>query len=255
MSKRDQILLLDPPNELRFKGPFTDVVTSVLKLSNPSEKRVCFKVKTTAPKRYCVRPNNGLVEPKSHVSVSVMLQPFDYDPNEKNKHKFMVQTMFAPDGDINQETLWKDAQPESLMDSKLKCVFELASDGQSQNNFDSTNSYNEEKIHTAKGADITKFSPKSTNVEAEIKRLLDDNKQWEKENASLRQENIKLKEEGLRLRRDQANRTHSDPSLAGSSSTLQAFAMDSSANQTPNMLHIVIAVVALIFGLIVGKIF
>lgn len=25
-----------------------------------------------------------------------MLQPFDYDPNEKSKHKFMVQSMFAP---------------------------------------------------------------------------------------------------------------------------------------------------------------
>ena len=28
--------------------------------------------------------------------VSVMLQPFDYDPNEKSKHKFMVQSMLAP---------------------------------------------------------------------------------------------------------------------------------------------------------------
>ena len=34
------------------------------------------------------------------VAVAVMLQPFDYDPNEKNKHKFMVQSMFAPDGKI-----------------------------------------------------------------------------------------------------------------------------------------------------------
>lgn len=25
-----------------------------------------------------------------------MLQPFDYDPNEKSKHKFMVQSMIAP---------------------------------------------------------------------------------------------------------------------------------------------------------------
>ena len=33
------------------------------------------------------------------------LQPFEYDPNEKNKHKFMVQSMFAPDGEINQDTL------------------------------------------------------------------------------------------------------------------------------------------------------
>ena len=35
-----------------------------------------------------------------------MLQPFDYDPNEKNKHKFMVQTMFAPDTPVEStETL------------------------------------------------------------------------------------------------------------------------------------------------------
>lgn len=27
---------------------------------------------------------------------SVMLQPFDYDPNEKSKHKFMVQSLLAP---------------------------------------------------------------------------------------------------------------------------------------------------------------
>ena len=32
-----------------------------------------------------------------------MLQPFDYDPEEKNKHKFMVQTMFAPDGPIESQ--------------------------------------------------------------------------------------------------------------------------------------------------------
>jgi len=30
------------------------------------------------------------------VFLPVMLQPFDYDPNEKSKHKFMVQSMFAP---------------------------------------------------------------------------------------------------------------------------------------------------------------
>lgn len=56
-----------------FAGPFTDVVTTELKLSNPSEKRVCFKVKTTAPKRYCVRPNSGIIEPGGKVSVACEL--------------------------------------------------------------------------------------------------------------------------------------------------------------------------------------
>lgn len=58
-------------------GPFTDVVTSELKLVNPSEQKVCFKVKTTAPKRYCVRPNSGIIEPSQSVNVS-----------GKNKHNF-----------------------------------------------------------------------------------------------------------------------------------------------------------------------
>jgi len=27
-----------------------------------------------------------------------MLQPFHYDPSEKNRHKFLVQTLVVPDG-------------------------------------------------------------------------------------------------------------------------------------------------------------
>ena len=55
---------------LCLPGPFTDVVTTNLKLKNPSEKRVCFKVKTTAPRRYCVRPNSGVIEAGAAVNIS-----------------------------------------------------------------------------------------------------------------------------------------------------------------------------------------
>ncbi|XP_072536126.1 vesicle-associated membrane protein-associated protein A isoform X2 [Salminus brasiliensis] len=128
MSKLEQILVLDPPSDLKFRGPFTDVVTTNLKLRNPSDRKVCFKVKTTAPRRYCVRPNSGIIEAGASVTISVMLQPFDYDPNEKSKHKFMVQTIFAPPNITDLEAMWKDAKPEDLMDSKLRCVFELPSE-------------------------------------------------------------------------------------------------------------------------------
>jgi len=37
-----------------------------------------------------------------------MLQPFDYDPMEKSNHKFMIQTLFAPDGEVDIETLVGD---------------------------------------------------------------------------------------------------------------------------------------------------
>lgn len=41
-----------------------------MKLTNPIDKKVCFKIKTTAPKKYCVRPNSGVLDPKSIVDVA-----------------------------------------------------------------------------------------------------------------------------------------------------------------------------------------
>lgn len=96
-----------------------------MKLINPTDKKILFKIKTTAPKKYCVRPNCGELEAKGVIEVAskfsfsislifiylthffppVCLQPFIFDPNEKNKHKFMVQSLVAPEGDINIEQL------------------------------------------------------------------------------------------------------------------------------------------------------
>ncbi|GFT10209.1 vesicle-associated membrane protein-associated protein A [Nephila pilipes] len=173
MAKQEQVLILEPASELHFVGPFTDVVTSYLKLMNPIDRRVCFKVKTTAPKKYCVRPNSGVLEPKQVVNVAVMLQPFDYNPSEKNKHKFMVQTMIIPDGDANLENLWRDTKPENLMDSKLRCVFDLPADGTVQN---------------------------TSNLDLELKKMADENKRLKEEIHQIKQENSQLKAEGLRLR-------------------------------------------------------
>lgn len=124
-SKPLQVLVLDPPKVLRFKGPFTTVVTTHLKLHNPSARKVCFKMKSTNPRCYCVRPNSGVVEPGSTVTVATMLQPFRYDPSREVKHKFMVQTMFAPPDPSDMENLWKKANPSEIMGSKLRCVFEM----------------------------------------------------------------------------------------------------------------------------------
>lgn len=97
-----------------------------MSLKNPTDSKILFKIKTTAPKKYCVRPNCGIIGPKSLIEIAsklnktsccrknieiyflaVCLQPFIFDPNEKNKHKFMVQSLVAPEGPgmINTEQL------------------------------------------------------------------------------------------------------------------------------------------------------
>ncbi|KAL2101977.1 hypothetical protein ACEWY4_003738 [Coilia grayii] len=199
MARQEQILLLDPPHELKFRGPFTDVVTANLKLSNPTDRNVCFKVKTTAPRRYCVRPNSGVIDAGTSINVSVMLQPFDYDPNEKSKHKFMVQSMLAPPDMGDMEGVWKEAKPEELMDSKLRCVFEMPSDS------DKTHDGESNKVLSSSLLKSESSLPKSASAsldDGEVKKIMDECKRLQLEVQRLREENRQFREDdGLRRRK------------------------------------------------------
>jgi hypothetical protein len=122
--KMDQILKIDPPVELVFRGPYSEVNKTTLKLANPTDQRVLFKVKTTAPKSYCVRPNSGIIAGGETQEVDVMLQSGDLPEQDRSKHKFMVQTMITPNDDESfPDSLWKETPKDKLMDTRLKCVF------------------------------------------------------------------------------------------------------------------------------------
>lgn len=247
---RQQVLHLEPSNELRFRGPFTDVVTSSLKLTNPEERKVLFKVKTTAPKRYCVRPNSGIIEPGAYVTVAVMLQPFEYDPSERNKHKFMVQTLFAPDGPIeSQEELWKEVTPDNLMDSKLKCVFELPVDNSHISSPPSVKTEEDKPTKPVKQVQLESSPPtKATSQDAEFRKSLEDKHRLEKEVLALRDQISTLKENEVRLRKvamsDTVKSTPAPSAMLGSSSSqVEGLAL-------PPILYLIIA---LVIGFIIGK--
>ncbi|XP_077886572.1 vesicle-associated membrane protein-associated protein A isoform X5 [Ictidomys tridecemlineatus] len=251
MAKHEQILVLDPPTDLKFKGPFTDVVTTNLKLRNPSDRKVCFKVKTTAPRRYCVRPNSGIIDPGSTVTVSVlgidprtlcmlvMLQPFDYDPNEKSKHKFMVQTIFAPPNTSDMEAVWKEAKPDELMDSKLRCVFEMPSENDKLNDMEPSKAV---PLNASK-QDGPMPKPHSVSLnDTETRKLMEECKRLQGEMMKLSEENRHLRDEGLRLRKV----AHSDK--PGSTST--ASFRDNVTSPLPSLL---VVIAAIFIGFFLGK--
>lgn len=242
MSKPEQVLILDPPTDLKFKGPFTDVVTTNLKLRNPSDRKVCFKVKTTAPRRYCVRPNSGIIDPGAAVTVSVMLQPFEYDPNEKSKHKFMVQTIFAPPNIPELEGMWKEAKPDDLMDSKLRCVFEMPSENDKVNDIDVTKSA--PSLHVSKPDGTSAPKPASASLDdTEKKKLQEECKRLQVEVARMAEENRQLKDEGLRQRK--ALRPDSMVSNSGSMMNKQQ-----SSSSLPSLL---VVIAAIFIGFFLGK--
>ncbi|XP_042569625.1 vesicle-associated membrane protein-associated protein A-like isoform X1 [Cyprinus carpio] len=235
MSKLEQVLILDPPTDLRFRGPFTDVVTANLKLKNPSERKVCFKVKTTAPRRYCVRPNSGIIDPGAAVIISVMLQPFEYDPNEKSKHKFMVQTIFAPAAATDTEALWKDAKPDDLMDSKLRCVFELPSENDKVNDADSASKpaavLNSSKLDVP----VAGKAVSAALDDSEMKKILEECRRLQTEASKLNEENRQLRDEGVRLRKVQRG----EHVTSNSSSAL---GQESRAGSLPSLLVVIAAI-------------
>lgn len=130
-------------------GPFNGCVKSDLKLTNSFERPVYFKVKTTVPNFYCVRPNSGIIKPFSTSVIQVMLQPVEQASNSNNRtrHKFMIQVLiifyiklmiifviiyvyynilqaaFCNEEDVSVESFWKQIDPTKVIDSKLKVVF------------------------------------------------------------------------------------------------------------------------------------
>ncbi|SCV01499.1 LANO_0F12068g1_1 [Lachancea nothofagi CBS 11611] len=86
------------PTVLEYKPPLTAQATEYVTVTNNSDQAVVFKVKTTAPKFYCVRPNAALVAPGEQVQVQVILLGLAEEPaaDFKCRDKFLVITLPAP---------------------------------------------------------------------------------------------------------------------------------------------------------------
>ncbi|KAJ0420755.1 PapD-like protein [Aspergillus carlsbadensis] len=142
-------ILLDPA-DLGFKRPFNREVCQVLHLTNNNQDAVVFKVKTTAPKHYCVRPNSGRIEPGKHVEVQgnapssgsglsrvvdkviVLLQAMKDEPapDAKCKDKFLVQTV-AVTKDMefaNVSSIFEKATKASIQERKIRVTWQPADD-------------------------------------------------------------------------------------------------------------------------------
>ncbi|MCJ1388792.1 phosphatidylinositol-binding protein scs2 [Xylographa bjoerkii] len=113
---------LDPP-ELGFRRPFSHEVTRILTLRNPNSDPVAFKVKTTAPKQYCVRPNSGRIEAGQDMEIQVLLQAMKDDPplDARCRDKFLVQSVGIT-ADQDWQNIEKTAK-SSIQERKIRVTF------------------------------------------------------------------------------------------------------------------------------------
>lgn len=72
-------MVIDPEAELQFKASKGDVsgqLKSSITITNTSKGNLAFKVKTTAPLHYVVKPNQGIIDVNGKITVDIaMIQP------------------------------------------------------------------------------------------------------------------------------------------------------------------------------------
>ncbi|XP_022144557.1 vesicle-associated protein 2-2-like isoform X3 [Momordica charantia] len=112
------------PGELKFTFELKKQSSCLIHLINKSDQFIAFKVKTTSPKKYCVRPNTGIIKPKDTCDFTVtMLAQRAAPPDMQCKDKFLVQgTVILPgtsEEDITSDVFAKDSS-KHIEEKKLK---------------------------------------------------------------------------------------------------------------------------------------
>ncbi|KAJ6876944.1 vesicle-associated protein 1-2-like isoform X1 [Populus alba x Populus x berolinensis] len=92
------------PKELKFIFEVKKQSSCSIRLTNNTYHNVAFKVKTTSPKKYCVRPNVGIVDPKSTFEFIVTMQAQKVAPHDMVcKDKFLIQSAIVPVGTTEKD--------------------------------------------------------------------------------------------------------------------------------------------------------
>ncbi|WVZ67508.1 hypothetical protein U9M48_016572 [Paspalum notatum var. saurae] len=139
VSKRIRKLTEDGPVSVRGKKDTMNMLKVEVKkqsscavhLVNKSNEYVAFKVKTTSPKRYCVRPNTGVILPRKTCEFTVTMQALRTAPPDLQlKDKFLVQTTVVPYGTGDEDLIPAFFSKETgryIEESKLRVVLVSAS--------------------------------------------------------------------------------------------------------------------------------
>jgi len=106
----DELLIIDPV-DVQFPIELNKKVSCSLNLTNKTENYVAFKAKTTNAKKYYVRPNVGVVLPRSSCEVLVIMQALKEAPADMQcRDKLLFQCKV-----VEPETTAKDVTSEMVL--------------------------------------------------------------------------------------------------------------------------------------------
>ncbi|KAM0821137.1 hypothetical protein ACQ4PT_055668 [Festuca glaucescens] len=189
------------PSELAFPFELMKQSSCSMQLTNKTDHYVAFKVKTTNPKQYCVRPNIGVVLPGSTCDVTVTMQAQREAPADLQcKDKFLVQSVAAENGAATQDITAPmfNKEPGKVVDEcKLRVIYVPTS---------TPGSISEESEQGSSARSFENGTPNSTMPQSVFRSSVDPTKEKSSEATSmiskLTEEKVSAVQQNQKLRQE-----------------------------------------------------
>eukprot|EP00922_Rhytidocystis_sp_ex-Travisia-forbesii_P052304 GHVS01077606.1.p1 GENE.GHVS01077606.1~~GHVS01077606.1.p1 ORF type:complete len:293 (-),score=58.51 GHVS01077606.1:405-1283(-) len=120
------LLRLQPEKYIEFPLSLYNTLKTKLVLQNISSppSPVSFKIKTTAPKCYLVRPSTGVVSPGNTQEVEIVLQPLTQEPPPFGQDRFLVQAICVQEPQVAlPRDYWTTVDKTLLQEQRLTVMF------------------------------------------------------------------------------------------------------------------------------------
>ncbi|CEL92105.1 unnamed protein product [Vitrella brassicaformis CCMP3155] len=120
-----QWIRLSPEKTIEFPTSGANAsVTVNLKLTNVSGGYLAYKIKTTAPRNYLVRPSSGVINPQGDAIVEIILQAnATGEGGPPTNDRFLVQVTPTSSNQPPARDQWTTIAKEHIQDHRLNVVF------------------------------------------------------------------------------------------------------------------------------------
>lgn len=119
-----EMLRLNPNDVIVFKME-NDEVSGQFTITNMDESAVSFKIRTTSPEKFRVRPSSGTLAPGASQTVLIVVQS-GFQMRTVSKDRFLVMSVQIPKTDLSQKELsevWQNSCGSKVDEYRLKCQF------------------------------------------------------------------------------------------------------------------------------------
>jgi len=125
---KNKFIEIDPPT-IHFEDVPKKSCISSVRIRNIFSSNIVFKVKTTAPKAYVVKPNQAVLAPGESMEVQFCMNPTETYPSVQNsKDRFMIAAteVGTLSFGYNLNSIWAEKPTSSIQQNKLAANFTRA---------------------------------------------------------------------------------------------------------------------------------